>query len=805
MPARRLIKHNPLFMSDDELEEAFVVRTAELQILADLVRANKGEVNQHTLVIGPRGMGKTLLMRRLALLVRSEKELNDSWYPIVAPEEIYDAGTEGEIWLAILKSLADQQRREKDEFERWNERHEALVMELDEERLRARTLGALTEFSHERGKRLLVLIENLQMLLGEQFAKDADWDLRKTLLNRPEIMLVLSATTRFEQIEQRAFAAYELFRELELKPLSTDDCRRLWHAVSGQDLTDQRIRPMEILTGGNPRLLAILATFAPERPLEELMENLAELIDDHTPFLKSNIDALPPQERRVFVNLAKLWEPTTARRVGERCRLHSNTVSAVLKSLVNRGVVVERGKEGRGKLYQVAERIYCIYYLMRLAGSEADRMRAFVRFMVPLYGEDSLARSLAEAACSSDGQGRVRFIEGYRELLAQNLPEGIQQRILEDTPSAFLDLPEVKDFLSDPRTAARVAPERPEPAEEESLPRISEELKEAWGLVREAFSLQFSGRPEEAVEVCDQVVRRFSDAKEMAVLIQVAWALVFKGVALSPLGRHEEVVEECDNVARRFSDAEETVLLQPVAWALTKKGDALHALGRHEEAVEACDDVVRRFSDAEDTTLLQPVAWALICKSVALGALGRHEEAIEACDDVVRRFSDAEGTAGLELVAGALNGKCCLFYSFGVGQLEGAIEAGERAVALAPRSQDYKHTLASVYGLAGRWDEAFDQIEQFIDDEAFVGTSLDDMLALIIDAGADGQAQRALNELSGTAAERAMEPLVVALKELAGDKYRAPQEVEEVKTDVLARIEDRRQVLSELRARLRDF
>ncbi len=151
-------------------------------------------------------MGKTMLMRRLALLVRSDTTLSDKWYPIVAPEEIYDAGTEGEIWLAVLKSLADQERRENGELGRC---HEALMRELDEERLRARTIGALTEFSHERGKRILVLIENLQMLLGEQFAKDADWDLRKTLLNRPEIMLVLTATTRFKQIEQSAFAAYD--------------------------------------------------------------------------------------------------------------------------------------------------------------------------------------------------------------------------------------------------------------------------------------------------------------------------------------------------------------------------------------------------------------------------------------------------------------------------------------------------------------------------------------------------------------------------------------------------------------------
>ena len=269
------------------------------------------------------------------------------------------------------------------------------------------------------------------MLLGEQFAKDADWDLRKTLMNRSEIMLVLTATTRFEQIQSAAFAAFELFRELELRPLASGDCRRLWASVSGHEMDRQRIRPMEILTGGNPRLLTILASFAPDRPLHELMDNLAELIDEHTPFLKSNIDALPSQERRVFVNLAKLWEPSTARRVGDRCRINSNTASAVLKSLVNRGAVVERGKEGRGKLYQVAERIYCIYYLMRLSGSDADRMRAFVRFMVPLYGEDSLARSLAEAAYSVEVAERSRFVAGYQALLDANGSGSLRRRILE--------------------------------------------------------------------------------------------------------------------------------------------------------------------------------------------------------------------------------------------------------------------------------------------------------------------------------------------------------------------------------------
>lgn len=99
---------------------------------------------------------------------------------------------------------------------------------------------------------------------------------------------------------------------------------------------------------------------------------------------------------------------------------------------------------------------------------------------------------------------------------------------------------------------------------------------------------------------------------------------------------------------------------------------------------------------------------------------------------------------------------------------------------------------------------AFEQIASLLDDDDFLEKYLDDLLGFLIDAAADGQAERALSVVAGTAAERAMEPLVVALQELAGVKHKAPQEVEEVAKDVLARIESRREELALLRARLRD-
>ena len=286
------------------------------------------------------------------------------------------------------------------------------------------------------------------MILGEQSGPNDAWDLRQTLLNNPEVMLVATATMRFGEIMNAEKANFELFREITLAPLSTDDCRVLWRFITGEELAAERIRPMEILTGGSPRLLAILADFAKGRSLAELMDDLVILIDDHTTYFKANVESLPPMERRVFVTLAEIWEPAEARQVAERCRLSVNTTSAMLKKLVGRGAVSEAGKVGRKNLYQIVERLYNIYHLMRLSGVEADRVRALVRFMVPLYGKERVACALADEACRHEGEDRLSWIEGYRAVLDEaSREEGALDRLFRATPAAFFKLPEVSEVI----------------------------------------------------------------------------------------------------------------------------------------------------------------------------------------------------------------------------------------------------------------------------------------------------------------------------------------------------------------------
>ena len=185
-------KYNPGFLNDDDIVASFCVRTGEFESLLESLHGNSGNSNVHSLVIGPRGSGKTHLLLRLAAQVRRDPSLA-GFFPIVFAEESYEVSTTGEFWLECLGRLVDQ----APEIER-----EALQLSYNDLRtedrdrdLATRCLGAVLAFAERQNKRLVLIVENLNALFSDMADPDAGWRLRHTLQNEPRIVLVGSATS----------------------------------------------------------------------------------------------------------------------------------------------------------------------------------------------------------------------------------------------------------------------------------------------------------------------------------------------------------------------------------------------------------------------------------------------------------------------------------------------------------------------------------------------------------------------------------------------------------------------------------
>ena len=676
-------KYNPGVLGNSELVRSFVVRHKCLHLILEALKENaeSASANRHLLVVGPRGIGKTMLVRRVAAEVRTNPEYGRSWFPIVYGEESYQVSTSGEFWLEALFHLSENAGTPNME----RTLHE-LREETNDTRLRERALAQLLDFADSKSRRLLFVVENLNMLC-EQITPEAAWELRHTLTNEPRIMLLGTATSRFEAITHAGQAWFELFAVQELKPLDRTESHILWQSLAQQDLKPGHVRALRILTGGNPRLLTVLASFAGNHSFRDLMEQLIHLIDDHTEYFKGHLDALPARERKVFVALLEQWNPVSAAEVARCARMGVNEVSASLARLVARGAVELYEQKPRRKLYQAAERLYNIYYLMRRRGQPSDRVRAAVSFMVMFYGGRQLATTIAELAretCRLPAGKTEDHFEAYAEL-ARHASPGVWARALEETPPEFFDRPDTPESIRRLPKASKLA---------SVLKRASQMYQaEQWKEASEAYR--------EAIDL---------DPK-----IPSLWGSL--GFVLQQLGQ----LDEAERAVRK------SIELNP---KLPRPWNALGSILTKQKRVSEAEQAFRKAIELDP---LYPCAWNGL--GYLLGTLKRYDEAEQACKKAIE-IDPAHVAAWVDL--GTVFRKH--------GRLRDAEESYRKALELDPKRDIAWANLGTVLSEFERYDEAKRAYQTAIDLSPDQPNAWDGLGHLLSRVGPPAEAERVWRE-----------------------------------------------------------
>ena len=600
-------KYNPGFLSDDEIINAFCVRTNEFESIVESLRESTGNSNPHTIVIGPRGSGKTHLLVRVAAQVRRDESL-DAFFPIVFPEESYEISNVGEFWLECLYHLAQQAPTE--ERTNLNLSYDDLRTETKDEPLVERCLGALLDFADRQHKRLLLVVENLNMLFDDINDPEVGWQLRKTLQTERRIMLLGSATSRFNEIDDPQRALYDLFRVVTLRPLTTDDCLALWEAVAGSSTTFENVRPLEILTGGNPRLIAIIARFGSGRTFQELMDNLLDLVDDHTEYFKSHLEHLPPQERRVYLALARLWKPATTKEVADLARVGTNQCSSLLKRLTERGAVTIEGGTPRRRQFYLTERLYNIYYLLRRGGGTQNVVQALIDFMISWYSPMELWDIVERTYLNA----RAKDIPVPEIWWPVALASFNDARVLEENGDHEGALA-IYDRLSDGSSAVDSPESR---------------LLKFVALGHKALLLALTERHDETIKVCEMIIGLSNNVGgEFNTSIPqriTARAFMHKGDALTKMNDPVGAIKAWDEALVSFEtlmqsypeiDCEGEVVT-------TLFGKSMEFMLNHEpmKATATLDLIIAKYSPTADPSITKDVADALSLKSVILHRLG---------------------------------------------------------------------------------------------------------------------------------------------------------------------------------------
>lgn len=386
--------YNPGQLQPHELERLFVVRHGELELLRrNLADFASGNGRQHLYLIGRRGMGKTTLLLRLAHLCESEPELA-GLTPALLLEEQYGIGDLADFWIEVAEataatladpSLVDAAHALRDR------------LADDPTRLAEDVLALVMRRLRPEGRRLVILLDNFDDVLEALQDEDAEHRLRKELQENREILLVAASARAAEATWQYSAAFYEFLRVVKLGPLDLPAVRRLLAIdddpeVHGRverllDARPERLVGIQKLTGGNPRLVMIARRLLRDSPLGNVRTDLEDLLDDVTPYYKHLIDDIPRAARRVFHALAARWDPARAEDLEPQLRSSRDVIRAQLSKLHREGwLEVVEGAAGRASTYQLASRLFNLYYVMRFRRTQRDRLRHWVLFVEAFYG-----------------------------------------------------------------------------------------------------------------------------------------------------------------------------------------------------------------------------------------------------------------------------------------------------------------------------------------------------------------------------------------------------------------------------------
>ena len=649
----RIRKFNPgIFQSDEEVIRQFVVRKRELDGVLEILSNNMNSQScQHVLLVAPRGRGKTMLLARVAAELRTNADFSGQLLPVRFMEESHEIFDLGDFWLEALFYLSRDRKLEPAITSELRDVHAALAAGNQGGEIEQRARAAVLETADRLGKKLVLIVENLQALCRDTDG-DFGWKLRKVLQSEPQIILLASATSRFSELDDVDHAFFELFRIMHLKALDTEECRQLWVMVTGSKVRESVIRPLQILTGGEPRLLIIIGEFAHHQSLRQLMEDLVRLIDDHTEYFRSHLEGIAKSERRVYLALIDIWQPSSSGEIAARARMDIRTVSTMLGRLVDKGVIIA---EGNGKKrYVSTQRLYSIYYKLRRERDDAAVVRNLIQFMTIFYNDDEL-QGMAGKFLQEANQSKI-IHDGIFRALA-DMPNF--RCIFRDEELQSISLTTDRISISNYKNIKHGIIELVDKVGSSQQDRDIEKREQGTAYKRKSFQHQSkkymlqelfeklvehweNKEYETTISIAEKIVTFFGDSVVPEIQVNVGLALLFKGISQGELGETKNEIATYDQVIKSIDGSDIPEIQVCIALVLFSKGISQGKVGEAKSEIATYDQIIKRFEGSDVPKIQVWVSMSLLSKGISQGQLGNVQAEISTYDQLIEQFGDSD-------------------------------------------------------------------------------------------------------------------------------------------------------------------
>jgi len=373
--------YNPANQSREELIQNFVVRTEIFhEIFNDLATSEMKYPEQHYIIQGVRGQGKTTLLLRLAYGILEDKALHKRLIPVIFNEEQYHISRLYKLWETTADYL-----EEYGEIKGLYREMQSLDDDDDYER---RCFDVLVKGLKKTSRKLILFIDNIDDLLKKLSPREHQ-RLREIFSESAEIRIIGASSVSLEYHYDYGHSFYQFFKMPQLKGLSTEETRTLLLKL-GQHYKRARVKKiiekqpgrveaLRRLTDGVIRTIILLYEIFVDDKNGNAFIDLEKILDAVTPLYKHRMDNLPPQQQEIVDFIALSWDAVGTGEIAKKTKIPSKAVSAQLKQLEKYHIVEKLDTSTKNFLYRISERFFNIWYLMR-HGRKWDEKR--VRFLV---------------------------------------------------------------------------------------------------------------------------------------------------------------------------------------------------------------------------------------------------------------------------------------------------------------------------------------------------------------------------------------------------------------------------------------
>ncbi|MEQ8466281.1 tetratricopeptide repeat protein [Coleofasciculus sp. E1-EBD-02] len=606
----KVSRFTPSLMQHEDLEAIFVQRH---QLAEDIVERISDSVltlsPHHTLLIGPRGIGKTHLVSLVYHRIRKREALQNRLLIAWLREDEWGVTSFLDLLLRIFRALQENDGdfakiQVKGGREGLIKRVESLY-ELSPDEAEHAGADLLKEIIGEN--RLLLLIENLDDIFSG-LGKKGQKQLHAFLQENPCCTILATSQSLFDEVKKEKSLFYEFFHINHLEDLTVEEAIQLLANIARvrgdrelesfirQSRGRDRIQAVHHLAGGNHRVYVIFSEFLTRQSLDELVEPFMRMLDDLTPYYQARMASLSPQQRKIVEFLCDRRHGVPVKEIAQRCFLTHQTTSSQLKDLREKGYVTSDAI-GRESFYEMRETL--MRFCLEVKKQRGEPIQLFVDFLRIWYTKEELLQRLGVTNDDLQYQQRLKPLPSDAVLEREYILYALQAMDNEDEdPRIAACLQEYKDCFEkeDYVTALELA---------EKLVTIRGQAED-W--LKRGWCLSNLKRYEEALISCDKAI-------ELEPNYASAWGL--RGAVLAAIERYEEALVSCDKA----------IELDPnyaSAWGL--RGAVLAAIERDEEALVSCDKAIE----------LEPnyaPAWEL--RGTLLEDLKRYEEALISCDKTI--------------------------------------------------------------------------------------------------------------------------------------------------------------------------